>query len=162
MLVDPKFLPELQEVDPIVCEILGPNWEPPKRYRLTEGVYDTGSHNSQYDLDRAQGWVIDYTRMCPELKDTDGQYFPSYGVCDCYTQILEQCPTLQDPDREFVVMLCEVRRAEQPASGGWRWHKWGAYIGTHDIQCEYLYDEVGIDSVFCFHIYERKTDNGKV
>jgi hypothetical protein len=31
----------------------------------------------------------------------------------------------------------------------------GRYIGKHDPQYEYLYDEVGIDHVYCYHIYEK-------
>lgn len=43
--------------------------------------------------------------------------------------------------------------------GGWRWHKWGTYIGTLDPQCEYLDDEdFGEDFkyVLCFHLYHVK------
>lgn len=33
--------------------------------------------------------------------------------------------------------------------------KWGEYIGKHNPQCEYLYDEVGIEQVYCYHVYEK-------
>jgi hypothetical protein len=51
--------------------------------------------------------------------------------------------------------LTEVRKDDQPKQGGWRWHKWGPYIGTHEKQFEYLADEEGIERVFCYHIVLR-------
>ena len=78
-----------------------------------------------------------------------------YGVCDSVEQLLAHFPELEAPGSEFVVTLTELHKADQPSSGGWRWHKWGPYIGTHEIQCEYLYNEVGIESVLIYHIYER-------
>ena len=78
-----------------------------------------------------------------------------YGVCDSLEQLKAKCSELSDPSRRFVVILTEVRKDEQPSDGGWRWHKWGVYIGDHKIEHEYLADEVGIERVFCFHIYEK-------
>lgn len=78
----------------------------------------------------------------------------AYGVCDNVEQLLKHFPELEASDRKFVVTLSEVRKDEQPPSGGWRWHKWGPYIGNHDCQYEYLYDEVGIEAVLVYHIYE--------
>lgn len=79
----------------------------------------------------------------------------NYGVCDSLEQLKAKCSDLFDPYRKFVVTLTEVKKDEQPMTGGWRWHKWGEYIGDHKVQHEYLADEEGIDSVFCFHIYEK-------
>lgn len=79
-----------------------------------------------------------------------------YGVCDSLEQIKEHYPELEDPSRYFVVVLTEVRRDEQSEWGGWRWHKWGEYIGNHQITHEYLYYEKDIERVFCYHIYEKK------
>lgn len=63
-----------------------------------------------------------------------------YGVCDHYTQILEQCPELNDTGRTFLITLTyPVKRKNQPSSGV-RWHKWGPYIGSKNPQYEYLYD----------------------
>lgn len=79
----------------------------------------------------------------------------SYGVCDDYQQVIDQCPELQDPNRRFVICVTPIVRAEQSPTGGWRWHKWGPYIGKHEPQYEYLYDEKGIEKVFVYHIYEQ-------
>jgi hypothetical protein len=78
-----------------------------------------------------------------------------YGVCDSLEQLKQRVPELHDPSRKFVVTLTEVRKCDQPESGGWRWHKWGEYIGDHEIQREYLYHEPVIERVFCFQIYEK-------
>ncbi len=78
-----------------------------------------------------------------------------YGVCDNYKQVLDKYKTiLIDPNKDYVVGLCTVDRIKQPPEGGWRWHKWGEYIGTQNPKHEYLYDDTHIDRVFCFHIYE--------
>lgn len=79
-----------------------------------------------------------------------------YGVCDDYTQILAKWPELDLDPRHFIISLSVMVKADQPAEGGWRWHKWGEYIGTKDPQCEYLYNEPEIDQVTLFHILELK------
>ena len=89
----------------------------------------------------------------PEFKDDRSPY----GVCDDVDQLLSQYPELEADGREFAVTLTPVIKSEQPETGGWRWHKWGPYIGTQNSQCEYLYDEDGIERVYCYHIYERVT-----
>ena len=81
--------------------------------------------------------------------------FCSYGVCDSYEQILEQCPEIVNSERKFVITLAEICKDDQPDEGGWRWCKWGEYIGVHEPQCEYLYDEPVVEKVFCYHIYEK-------
>lgn len=79
---------------------------------------------------------------------------PSYGVCDYPQQVAEKFPYLIDGPERLVMQVTELVGSEQPAQGGWRWHKWGEYIGDQDPQCEYLYDEPEIEKVFVFHIYE--------
>ena len=41
---------------------------------------------------------------------------------------------------------------------GWRWHKWGEYIGKHTPQYEYLSDEKGIDYVLTWDIVIVEND----
>ena len=70
-------------------------------------------------------------------------------------------------ENPIVISVTEMRKDEQPEDGGWRWHKWGEYIGKQEPKCEYLYDEPNIDSVYVFHIYavrpklEKKLENKK-
>lgn len=51
--------------------------------------------------------------------------------------------------------MTSIYKNQQPPVGGWRWHKWGSYIGTYESKHEYLYDE-DIDMIYVYHIYEIK------
>lgn len=96
--------------------------------------------------------------MLPGYEDYPrGLPVESYGVCDSPDQLLAKCPEIEASGRMFVVTVTEVRRDAQDAEGGWRWCKWGPYIGDHEPQREYLADEPVIERVFCYHIYERLT-----
>lgn len=75
----------------------------------------------------------------------------SYGVVDSPEQLLEMYDFHADP-RKFFICLTPMFKGEQPSDGGWRWHKWGPYIGIHTPTCEYLYDEPEIDVVWVYHI----------
>ena len=79
----------------------------------------------------------------------------AHGVCDTYEQVLEKYKEmLNDPNKNYVIGLSTVKREAQSSEGGWRWHKWGEYIGNQNPQHEYLYDDTHIDIVYCYHIYE--------
>lgn len=117
-----------------------------KQIEISNGVYEIGHFGSSQ-------WpsTKDYDH-CPEFDNIS-----CYGVCDHYEQILEREPCLvNDPDRKFIITITPILKANQEPDGGWRWHKWGEYIGTKNPQCEYLYDEPDIEKVYCYHIYERK------
>lgn len=78
----------------------------------------------------------------------------SYGVADNYTQVLARyASVLMHPEYDLVFEYRPVRKADQPEEGGWRWHKWGEYIGTHQPSQEYLYDEKDIDELITFHVH---------
>lgn len=79
-----------------------------------------------------------------------------YGVCDSVEQFLAMTPHLADDPEAYFVAMVELRREHQSESGGWRWHKWGPYIGTQKREHEYLYDEKHIDVVYTFHVYRLK------
>ena len=83
-----------------------------------------------------------------------------YGVCDSPDQFMAWCgPQLAADPRHFVVSFVVVRRVEQDV-GGWRWHKWGPYIGAQERSgCEFLRDEPVIEAVYTYHIYEILPDN---
>ena len=87
-------------------------------------------------------------------------YWRNYGVCDNASQVMDYYDSLYEQhkdymeDKKFIILLTPIIRKEQDEDGGWRWHKWGKYIGKFKPQCEYLYDEQGIDYVYCFHILE--------
>jgi hypothetical protein len=87
-----------------------------------------------------------------------GEY-SAYGVCDSPAQFLayELGRFLADTDREFCVSFTFIDKKAQPVRGGWRWHKWGPYIGKGEPEYEYLHDEDGFEAgVYVYHIYEKK------
>lgn len=84
-------------------------------------------------------------------------YFSDYGVCDHYQQVLDLYPEMVTNTSEYFIFLTPVTKLTQPSYGGWRWHKWGKYIGTQDPQAEYLADEPEIEEVYCYHIYKLST-----
>lgn len=84
-----------------------------------------------------------------------------YGVCDHYKQVLDRCPDIIRSDRKFCISFTPVKKSEQPNDGGWRWHKWGEYIGDHQPQHEYLYHEPEIEEVLVYHIYELNEHNAE-
>lgn len=87
-----------------------------------------------------------------------GKDFNCYGVCDSPKQFLdkfEKC--LRDDKRVFCVSLTHVEKdpANAGHGGGWRWHKWGPYIGEGKPTTEYLDDEPDFDDgVWVYHVYQ--------
>ena len=76
-----------------------------------------------------------------------------YGVCDSPEQLLSYYDFEADP-RRLVISFARLEKANEPPEGGWRWHKWGPYIGTQDPQCEHLADEPEIEVVYTYHVYQ--------
>ena len=124
----------------IINEGRKPKW-------IAEGVQQIGGFGSSASYPQYEHY--------PDFEE----YFGPYGVCDNYQQIIEKCPEISESqDREFMITLTEIKKSDEPAQGGWRWHKWGEYIGEHEPEHEYLFDEDGIESVFCYHVYELKAN----
>lgn len=135
---------EVMRTDPILAMVSAVNGGgATKELRL--GVYEIGHFGSSLFL-----------RGYDHYPETT---VDSFGVCDSVDQLLAACPELEAPDREFVVTVTKICKATQPAEGGWRWHKWGEYIGVQNPQCEYIRDEPEIEEVLCFHIYEKKGEH---
>lgn len=118
--------------------------------RVDRGVY-LGHLNVIHDIRRF---------VANEWPEWDGPWEKapfSYGVADSHEQIIERWgDRLQGDPRPFAVFLTPIIREEEPAEGGWRWHKWGDYIGTQAPEHEYLYNDTHIDKVYVFRIYELK------
>lgn len=80
-----------------------------------------------------------------------------YGVCDYPAQLIEKHPVIVTDERPLVVGFTKVVKADEPWDGGWRWHKWGEYIGDKTPECEYIADEgPDITEVYCYSICEVK------
>ena len=72
------------------------------------------------------------------------QHKGTYGVADNIEQIKEYYKEeISDPDKKYFIYLTPVwqEKENKGKGGGWRWHKWGEYIGELNPQCEYLDDE---------------------
>ena len=68
----------------------------------------------------------------------------TYGVADSVEQIKEYYKEeIADVNKKYVITLTPVwqEKENKGKGGGWRWHKWGKYIGNLNPQCEYLDDE---------------------
>lgn len=141
MLID-EYRVHAASADPILAMIAHVSGRPSGVRRLAEGVYEIGHFGSSHFL---RGYDDS-----PEIT------INSYGVCDNYEQIIEQCPELDDPNRQFVITLTGIRKADEPSNGGWRWHKWGPYIGAFQPTTEYIHDEPEIEQVYVYHIYEKE------
>ena len=121
------------------------------------GFYHFSQHdvNDLTDYKITNGWYSFSPKDLEGFKDFKGKMRNNYGVCDNYKQILKEYPELKkDKNRKFVVTLSSISKEGQSSDGGWRWHKWGKYIGKKKPMCEYIYDEPKIDEVMIFHIYE--------
>lgn len=121
---------------------------------LQEGAYETGL-NPHHVLEKPQ--YEQYPKLGKVSEYSFGKIgsFSSYGVCDDLQNLLAACPELVTSERQFVITLCPMRSDEQCEEGGWRWHKWGPYVGEQTPTCEYLYDEPLIDLVYVYQIFER-------
>lgn len=138
--------PKVLRGDPVLSMIAAINGNGGGEKQIAEGVYQIGHFGSS-----------DFLRTGYKPYPDLGMH-GSYGVCDGYENIMAVMgDVLNDPDRKFVVTLTPVHRdpSNKWKGGGWRWHKWGEYIGAFDSQCEYLDDEEGIDTVYCYHVYEK-------
>jgi hypothetical protein len=134
---------EVTRGDPILAMVAMVNNHEAQAMRVCQGIYLIGHFGSS-------GWLQDYEHYPEDLP------VGPYGVCDSIEQLLEKCPELEGSTRGFLVTFHVLEKKAMDPRGGWRWHKWGEYIGTQDPQCEYLYDEPEIEKVYVYHIYERK------
>jgi len=116
--------------------------------QLAEGVYQA---HLNWDHQISSYLFASRAFFDPVLDKHD---IPEYGVCDGWEQILEQNPKLATIPEKYIIHVTPIVRDQSNAGqgGGWRWHKWGEYIGAHEPQCEYLDDEPDIDKVFVFHV----------
>ncbi len=110
---------------------------------------------------------VEYPDYRPSYEDEFKLFAPHYkkeqfGVADNVQQVLdyffEEC---QDLDKNYFILMMPVKQNKENKGkgGGWRWHKWGEYIGKLPRKYEYLDDE-DFDNVeefpgyvICFHIY---------
>lgn len=174
MLKDVKF--KTKESDPgtfAVLETIGRGADHMFFERIAEGQYIGHHHNFRHtvqtQLQPHSMYASFKSSTCPGCSPHQviGIWFHAddcrapptdltlYGVCDSIEQFNDKfLEVLQASADAYCVSFTEVRKADQPDHGGWRWHKWGPYVGAGEPQYEYLAEEEGFESVFCFHIYK--------
>jgi len=114
------------------------------------GIYEIAHWSADQNLRAGQALVDHWPTSSTGLDLVD-----PYGVCDSPEQAMEYLrPLTEEPDRHFVLTLVKIEKSAESPQGGWRWRKWGIYIGTQEPQCEYLYDEPVIECVYTFHLSE--------
>jgi len=145
------YTPPIRRVhDPVgrMLGILSPLGQDYKIHGL--GLIEIGHWNPEFifEMTDADKWA-DFDRMS------------EYGVCDSPVQFHEYHGALLEADRRRITVFF-VHVAKDPENagegGGWRWHKWGPYIGDHLPTTEYLDDEAGFDDgVYTYHAYAWPT-----
>lgn len=134
--------------------------------RVDKGIYQGSfldmflEHHSSLSPDRECDYGLVYnkdgTKATWRGRDLNNLQFdtPGYGVADNIDQVLKfSSRIVNDPNRLFVLTYDEITKDSQPAQGGWRWHKWGRYIGEQIPTCEYIKDEDKIERVICWHFH---------
>lgn len=126
------------------------------------GVEDKPLEDGFMQITHFSGDMLIWGRNAPEMYmgwPELGDDLNAYGVCDSPKQFIDKFKDrlAADEQRTFFVTFTHV--AKEPENkgcgGGWRWHKWGPYIGAGDPQHEYLDDEEGFaDGVYVYHVYQ--------
>ncbi len=76
-----------------------------------------------------------------------------YGVADNIEQVKEHYKKLIGyKTKKYCIQINFINNDVE--QGGFRWHKNGQYIGKHEIQGEYLWDNKDIKYVITFNIYQ--------
>lgn len=80
-----------------------------------------------------------------------------YGIADNVEQIKQMYQQQINSDNPIVISITEINKDDQPSEDGWRWEKWGKYIGNQNSQSQYIYDEPEIESVYVFTVHAVKS-----
>lgn len=137
----------------------------------TTGIY-LEALNARHHIER----LTDYKTVNP-IGDKYLYTVNTYGVADNATQVIRHLENSlktyfygNDFDDEFylgkslvkmielypeyklVLLMTPHMNTKDCSWGGWRWHKWGEYLGVHEPQHEYLSYEKGIDYVLSYDL----------
>ncbi len=147
MLVDPKGFVS-NDLQTVIVNIInrGGQVVPEK---IDQGMYIVGHWNVEEMV------VGDEVRKRWNEEKYVSPPFPEFGVVDYPHQLLEVVDLHTIPEKVFVTFV-KIERDQSNANigGGWRWHKWGDYLGIQNPQCEYIDDEPDIECVYTFSVHE--------
>lgn len=85
-------------------------------------------------------------------QDANASTITGNSMMDGYREGLRLVSWMQYPNGKLMLHVSFTPREDEPQCG-LRWHKNGEYIGKHNVECEYLNDEVGIDYVMHWDVY---------
>lgn len=112
------------------------------------GVYFYPDHNWM------EMWINQFTNQtATELWMSDDSWL-HYGLCDNASQVIHYYNDWVAKGHfkgNHVILLVPMS-----ANDGWRWHKWGEYIGNFVPRHEYACDEEGLKGVYAFQIIKIK------
>lgn len=118
--------------------------------RIQKGIYNWWDFSNFLE--------IDFDHQCPILPID----IPCYGVCDSIEQFLQRYQELlENSEKNYAISFSHIAKKPENKGngGGWRWHKWGGYIGDGTPEHEYLDDEEGFnDGVCIYHVYQIPDD----
>lgn len=145
MLADPKQFYS----DPVTDMISSLCGNKAEMRRLQKGCYQIGHFSSDIALYGHNG---DWNRY------DFGNEVPVSGVCDSPEQFLKLHErNLEGCKERVAVFFTHVKKdpSNRGRGGGWRWHKWGEYIGEWQPECEYLDDEDGFENgIYVFRVHD--------
>lgn len=121
-------------------------------YQIKTGIYK--GCWSKSDLKDYCGLEVEEYDSFLNKNNFNSSFRENFGVADNIEQVLEHYPELLESKDSFIVIFSDVYRKDQPKSYGFRYEKFGEYIGTQDIQHEFIYDDKHIDKVIIYHIFK--------
>lgn len=134
--------------------------------QIEDGIFETSSFSFDYCIEDYTEWnpidSIFFKDSAPfdQSNDDWDRALCNFGVADNLDQIKNYFKNvIGNPDVNFVIAFTRIKKESQPKEGGWRWCKWGDYIGDKTPQCEYLADESEIEEVLVFHGYFLQNKN---
>ncbi len=149
--VDPHFIRN----DAVANFIANLSGRQPGYERLATGFYQIGHFSFDAMISARGGNLRDNDEWDPYAEDLPAG-LNAYGVCDSIEQFQADFgPQLENDKRQYCVSFTVIRKATEER-GGWRWHKWGPYVGHQTPTTEYLFDEPIIEQVCVYHIFRRR------
>lgn len=128
---------------------------------MANGVYETfgfGTSNFLEDVFDAKSSLYDVmdslniTEFSKQIEYLNG-HSEFYGVADNWEQVLKVKKEFVKSKDKYILTFFTIEKKNEPSDGGWRWHKWGEYIGNQNPQHEYIYDEENIEKVIVYHFH---------
>jgi hypothetical protein len=116
-----------------------------EKYRMLLSDHEDPSWFSSDEANNLRQEIVELNETLPN----------DYGICDYPEQVIEKFPILLEMENRYAIFFTPIRKEDQ-TENGWRWHKWGEYIGNQEPTTEYLYDEPLIEEVLIYRIHELK------